>query len=221
MHFAAPEVADYACTADTICVTPVVGATAEMVDALLIATALPAALWLDGAFLLHASAVVPRGEQRALAIAGVSGSGKSHLAAALLDRGADLVADDSLAIRATANGVQAAGLAGGYHVGAFGTTARDFIIAPRCRSTASLAAVVVLDGDGEGKSVAPLDALAAFLAHRHRANAARHAGLEARALRDAALLVRDVPVYSWPRNRMDALLDEDLIRTIMTNGRRR
>jgi hypothetical protein len=63
---------------------------------LLLAQVLPVAATLQGVELLHASAVAVDG--RALAVTASAGSGKTSLAAHLLDLGADFVADDVLAL---------------------------------------------------------------------------------------------------------------------------
>jgi hypothetical protein len=63
---------------------------------LLVAQALPFAAVLQGLEVLHAGAVVVDGE--AVALSGPSGSGKTSLALALERRGAELLADDVLAV---------------------------------------------------------------------------------------------------------------------------
>lgn len=224
LHFAAPGVADYRCTPTGIDVTPIAGAPQDMIEALLIATALPAVLWLQGDFMLHAAAVIPHDwGDGALAIAGPSGSGKSRLAAAFLARGAWLIADDSIAVRrpnrTDAAAPRCAGLAGGYHLPIqSGAAPRVFHpVADRsARRAARLAAVVVLD-DGSRASRTRLGAVAAveaLLANRHRASVPRLCGLDPHVLRDAARLARTVPVYRWPRDDADALLDDAIRRAI-------
>lgn len=63
---------------------------------LLVAQVLPFAAALQGLEVLHAGAVVAGGE--AVALSGPSGSGKTSLALALARRGAELLADDVLAV---------------------------------------------------------------------------------------------------------------------------
>lgn len=225
LHFAAPGIADYRCTPTRIDVTPIAGASHAMIEALLIATALPAVLWLQDDFMLHAAAIVPhdRHDDAALAITGASGSGKSRLAAAFLEKGADLVADDSIAIRTsgrTHNWPRCAGLAGGYHLAGQGERTFHAVTDQHVRRAARLAAVIVLQ-DGSRASRARLDvidAIEVLLANRHRPGLLRCCGLKPLALGDAALLARTVPVYRWPREDADALLDDDIRRTIMRNG---
>ncbi len=228
LHFAAPGVAEYRCTATRIDVTPIEGAPQDMIEALLIATALPAVLWLQGDFMIHAAAVIPHDRtEGALVIAGPSGSGKSRLAAAFMARGALLVADDSVAVRQTGSEDVSrqgcAGLSGGYHLwiqgreGGEGTRTFHPVADARARRTARLAAVVVLD-DGSRASrtrLSAVEAIEVLLANRHRANAPRHCGLEPRSLHDAVRLAQRIPVYRWPRDDADALLDDTVRRAIM------
>ena len=218
LDFAPPGVARYRCTGRSIDIIPAPDPPAGMIDALLLATALPAVLWLAGSFVLHAAAVVPAGEDGALAIGGPSSSGKSRLAAALLARGADLLADDSIALTCDPGGVTGTGLPGGYHLGAPGSDERPFHPVPpeRARRSARLAAIVILDAHTAAPTpLRGVDAVAALLAHRHRPSVPRHAGLEPRSLRDAACLARMVPVYRWPRDEADGLLDEHVRAGIM------
>jgi hypothetical protein len=72
---------------------------------LVLAQVLPIAASAQGVDLLHASAVVL--ESKAIAITATSGTGKTTLAAHLLDAGAELLADDVLALELNRNGVLA------------------------------------------------------------------------------------------------------------------
>lgn len=184
--------------------TPIAGADLAHIDALLIATALPTLLWLQGDIVLHAAAVVPAGSGHALAIAGPSGSGKSHLAAALLAQGARLVADDSIALR----GIVCAGLAGGYHLGARGGEDRAFHPVSRACRSAPLGTLIVLDDDpAPCARLTGVAAVRALLANRHRASVPRLCGLEPRALAGIARLARDVAVFRGSQDNADMLLD--------------
>lgn len=213
LWFDPPGVARYRCTPEGIEVTPIAGADLAHVDALLIATALPALLWLQGDIVLHAAAVVPPASTHALAIAGPSGSGKSHLAAALLAQGARLVADDSIAVR----GSVCAGLAGGYHLGghlgARGGEDRAFHPVSRACRSAPLGTLIVLDDDpAPCARLTGVAAVQALLANRHRASVPRLCGLESRALAGIARLARDVAVFRGAvfrasQNDADMLLD--------------
>ncbi|KQS46270.1 MULTISPECIES: hypothetical protein [unclassified Sphingomonas] len=229
LYFNAPAVAEYRCTRALIDVTPFAGAPDAAVEALLVATALPATLWMRGDVMLHAAAIVPHDcdDDGALAIAGASGSGKSRLAAEFLARGASLVADDSIAVRRQHGQVRCAGLAGGYHLerhlksnpATRDTTERAFhaVAEHRARGSARLAAIVVLEDDlqTDRTRLHGVAAVEALLANRHRASVPRRCGLEPRGLRDVAHFARTVPVWKWPRHDADALLDDDVRHMIM------
>ena len=205
LWFDPPGVARYRCTTEGIDVMPIADADLDHVDALLIATALPALLWLQGDIVLHASAVVPPGDTRALAIAGPSGSGKSHRAAALLAEGARLVADDSIAVR----GGVCSGLAGGYHLGMRGAEDRPFHAVPDGCRAAPLGTVIVLDdGPARYERLTGVAALQALLANRHRAGVPRLCGLEAPGLAGIAHLARAARVFRASQDMADMLLDE-------------
>lgn len=72
---------------------------------LLVAQVLPFAAALQGLEVLHAGAVVVGGE--AVALSGPSGSGKTSLALALQRRGAELLADDVVAVERAGDGLLA------------------------------------------------------------------------------------------------------------------
>lgn len=72
---------------------------------LLVAQVLPFAAALQGLEVLHAGAVVVAGE--AVALSGPSGSGKTSLALALQRRGAELLADDVVAVERAGDGLLA------------------------------------------------------------------------------------------------------------------
>lgn len=228
LHFAPPGVAEYRCTSTRIDVTPIEGAPRDVIEALLIATALPAVLWLQGDFMIHAAAVIPYDWlDGALAIAGPSGSGKSKLAAAFMARGALLVADDSIAVRRPCETgrtddvwPRGAGLSGGYHLWIpSGQGERTFhpVADMRARRTARMAAIVVLDDSARASQtrLGAVEAIEALLASRHRPSVPRHCGLEPSSLRDAVRLARTVPVYRWPRDDADALLDDAVLDAIL------
>jgi hypothetical protein len=218
--FTAPSIARFLCTDVSIEVTPFDCATCDGIDALLVATALPAAMWLDGAFVLHAATIVPPGACAALAIAGSSGSGKSRLAARFIARGAAFVGDDSIAIRWPAGRPTCAGLAGGYHLGVPDDGDRPFHSLPpdRGREQAPLAAIAILSDCPEPRRLTGVDAVQALLANRHRPGAVRHACRERHALDDAAQLARTVAVFRWPRVHADRLLDKKSYQAMMHEG---
>src|SRR5277367_2748993 len=113
LRLTVPGVATYRCRARAITVAPCPSAAPTDLSELLVASALPAALWMQGRLVLHAAAVCRRAGGPALGLMGRSGSGKSTLAAAFVARGARLLADDSVAILPGPSGLTASGLPGG------------------------------------------------------------------------------------------------------------
>lgn len=110
-----PDVARYLIEPDRIVVEPAAGAASDHVEALLIATAIPALLWLRGAYVLHASCTVaPDG--KAVAFTGPSGSGKSLLCAQLVRSGWSLVGEDSITLKESMAELSAAGLPAALHI---------------------------------------------------------------------------------------------------------
>lgn len=94
-----PDAAQFAVSVDGTDIVgwPLEGNHADDVGHALLTQVLPRVLSHRGRLVLHASAVVgPRG---AIAILGRGGAGKSTLAAACLQDGVDVVADDCLALR--------------------------------------------------------------------------------------------------------------------------
>lgn len=205
LDFTPPGVARFRCPgADLIEVAPAPHADPEEVEALLIATALPALLWLRGAFVLHAAAVVLPGSDRALAIAGPSGIGKSTLLEQLLERGARLIADDTLRVALDDRCCRISGLPGGYFGRGEGGV-RQFSPVPATARLhhASLGALAFLSRD---IAVAPsLDRLSGvgaverLLANRHRPRVVDILGLQAPCLQHCARLAHRVPAYHWQR----------------------
>ena len=142
LTFSAPGVGRYICRRDAIHVAAADGADPEMVTALLIATALPAVMWLRDAAMLHAAGIVAPSGGFTLALAGPSGVGKSALTAELLGVGGTLLADDSIGLRRDSDRVAGSGLPGGYHLGDGG--ARTFHPVPKMMRNATIGAVLVL-----------------------------------------------------------------------------
>ena len=112
--FAAPDVARYQYHANErrIVVDPLPSSDPEMVGALLIATMLPATIWAQGGFVLHAAAAIPPGGTHAVAIAGPAGSGKSTLLERMIAAGWTVLGEDSLALEVQGDAVLASGLPG-------------------------------------------------------------------------------------------------------------
>ncbi len=172
--FTADGVARYLCCGGShIAVAPQPPLDAEHVSALLIATALPALLWMRGRYVLHAATFVPRGSDGAIAITAPSGGGKSTLLAEALRRGAQMIADDALSLDTTGPSLHGSGLVGGYHL-PNGNGQRRFIAVDiaQGRPTAPLETLVILGRSGDGPPhlarLAPVPAFEALLAARHR-----------------------------------------------------
>lgn len=201
LTFAAPGVGRYACRRDSIHIAAEPGADAEMVTALLIATALPAVCWLRGGTMLHAAGVVAPSGGRALAIAGPSGVGKSTLTAQLLDDGGRLLADDSICVRHDGDGIQATGLPGGYHIADDARTFRP--VAPaQSVTSAAIGAVLVLARTDGAPALTRLDTVAALeklLANQHRPAVPAVLGCRADMLATMAFIVGNCAVYEWHR----------------------
>ena len=198
-----PGVALYRCRRDHIGVAPLAGSDPADVSALLVASALPAALWMRGAFVLHAAAACWPGGAGALAIAGRSGAGKSTIVEQLVELGALLVGDDSLAIEAGAEPPLARGLAGAIRRAHAAGGASFCAVAPgRSCLAAPLSAVLVLVDTESAWSIDRVVGVASveqLLAHRHRPRAALLAGRAGEALRDSVRLGAQVPVHVWRR----------------------
>lgn len=198
--FGCPGVASYRIAPESIVVVPDPHAPSDMVSGMLIATALPALLWLRGQFVLHAAAARLPGSG-ALAIAGASGSGKSTILAQLAAADAALIGDDTIAFDTSA-GRQASGLGGGWFVDA--GDARRFVAAPPGRSldAVPIVAILVLEAPGDGERFARLDPVSAvthLLASRHRPRVPALLGQTGETLRHATLLAAQIPLYSWRR----------------------
>lgn len=115
---------------------------------LLVAQVLPFAAALQGLEVLHAGAVVVEGE--GVALSGPSGSGKTSLALALQRRGAELLADDVLAVERAGDGLLAhpgapisgIDLAEAERLGAQGEGERTGVLAVNAREQVARAALV-------------------------------------------------------------------------------
>lgn len=165
---------------------------------LLVANALPALLWQQGAFMLHAACLrLPGGP--AVAIAGHSGAGKSRLAARLVAAGAELVGDDSLALTTADRGIAAKGLAGGWFARSLDGTEREFKPAAtgEARGECWLDLLVILGGEGaQATSLSPIAAIEQLLQNRHRPQVPLLLGRQAQVLAQAATIARRLPIVS-------------------------
>lgn len=208
--FVCPGVASYRISAHAITVAPDPDVPPDMVTGMLVATALPALLWLRGRFVLHAGAVRLPGAS-GLAIAGASGSGKSTILAQLARAGAALIGDDTIAF-SSATGTAASGLGGGWFAARTDGSGRTFVAVDAGQSCASapIAAILLLDphpeGDGGIVRLDPVAAVTSLLTHRHRPRVPALLGRTAEVLRDATLLAGAIPLYSWRRRAGAAML---------------
>ena len=211
--FTPPGVGQFWCRPDRIDVVPDPDGDREMLTALLIATALPATQWMRGHFMLHGSALVLPDRTGAIAVSGVSGSGKSTVAAALLARQASLVADDSLRIVNDGGSWRAAGLPGGLFVTDAGPTRRRFepIAIDRAVAETRLDAIFVLGKRDISPTIQRLDgtdAIKLLLAMQHRPRIPACWGLRAEVLKLAAGIARSLPVFLWQRRNGGIALEQ-------------
>lgn len=207
--FTAPGVAEYRCRPDQVKVVPDPSASADDIGEFLVATALPIVLWMRDQFVLHAAAASLPKDNLAIAIAGVSGIGKSTVLAQLLAAGASIVGDDTLRVekRQETSGVyRISGLGGGYFLTEDGNTPRAFRTAPanRLLRSAPLGAILILSRGGAGESaslqrVRPVRGVEHLLANRHRPRVPALLGQHAQTLADSALLANTIPIYEWRR----------------------
>lgn len=202
--FEPPGVGRYRIEPDRIIVEPAPGAAEDDVAALLVATALPALLWMRGCFVLHAACVVGAREG-AFAFAGASGTGKSLLSASLVREGRSLVGDDTVILTTEGAQVIAAGLPGGQFVADVETLSlaeRAYAEVPpeQRRGEAPLKAICLLrpaDGTEPGLTrLESVQSVAALLANRHRPAVPRGLRLEARSLEQAGNIAGLVPIYA-------------------------
>jgi hypothetical protein len=186
----------FRCEKERIDIDPDEQAELPDLGELLVANALPALLWLQGAFMLHAACVrLPNGP--AVAIAGPSGAGKSRLAASLIAAGAELIGDDSLALFATDQGILAKGLPGGWFARSPDGTERLFMhtVSGPVRGECLLDLLVVLGGEsGEAMRLSPIAALEQLLHNRHRPQVPLLLGRQAEVLAQAATIARRLPI---------------------------
>lgn len=204
LTFAPPGVGRFHCRPDRIVIVAEHDAEDDMVSGLLIATALPAVLWMRRDAVLHAAAVVsPDGF--ALALAGVSGIGKSTVTRQLLAAGAGLLADDTIRLSGSGGRVDASGLPGGYHFAPPDGPTRLFhpIAAPQRVPCAALGAVAILsrcDAGAQMVHVTGTKALARLIDNQHRPAIPAVLGCRGDALAHLARLAEQCAVYEWRRS---------------------
>lgn len=197
----------FLCAPDAIIFERVAGASDRMIGGFLIATALPAVLWMRGEIVLHAAAVMLPGTAGALAIMGASRSGKSTALRALLAVGARIVADDTICVRRTAVGIEASGLPGGYFLGG---RPRAFHAVEDGVDAAPLAGILLLTPrTGEKADIRKLpriEGLTGLIAHRHRPRIPVLLGRRETLMIELAELAGVLPIHAWKRREGDGAL---------------
>jgi hypothetical protein len=199
-------VARYRCEAGArITVEPAVGAPESAVAGYLIATALPALLWMRGDIVLHMAAALLPGMSGAIAVGGATGSGKSSILAQLVAAGARMVADDTMCVRFDGESPVASGLPAGYFL-ADDDAARAFRVVPPAQrvSAARLAGVVMLgprtsSGAAAFHALTGASAFETLLAGRHRPRVPMLLGRDKALLPVLARLSRELPIRRWDR----------------------
>jgi hypothetical protein len=204
LMFSMPGVARYRCDGGhRITVERERGSVEEDVAAMLIATAIPACLWMRGEIVLHAATAVLPGYRTGVAFAGRSGSGKSALLAALLDEGARVVGDDAVCIRDHAGTSIAAGLPAAVQPRVTDVrTQRRFVEVPPERQLAGceLGMLVVAEaGITRPTRLHGSDALKAIMGNLHRPRVPRLLGLTPGLLPRLAKLASSLAIYSIHR----------------------
>jgi len=225
--FEMPGVARYRCEAgERIIIERAAAASESAVAGYLIATALPALLWMRGDIVLHMAAAVLPGMAGAIAFGGASGSGKSTVLHQLATAGAHVVADDTICVRFDEETMVVSGLPGGYFLADADADARTFRTLPpgQCLSSAYLAGVVML-GPRRSSGVAAFNALkgaSAFevlLAGRHRPRVPTLLGRNAELSPMLGRLAGNLPIHRWDRVEDQWEVDpEDLMRLISGGG---
>lgn len=201
VEFTAPGVGRYLIDAGAkIVVEADPGGDRDMLAALLIATALPAALWMRGDMAIHACGAVPVGASGAIAVTAPSGGGKSTLLATWAEAGAAVVADDVVRLSATDAVVTASGLPGGCFLPLPDSDERRFLAfsSDQMVASATLKALVQLDFAPGPPRLERLDSLAAvqlLLAARHRPKVPTLLGKNGALLATCGLLARKVAMY--------------------------
>ena len=176
------------------------GGDHDMLIALLIATALPAALWMRGDMAIHACAAVPVGEAGAIAVTAPSGGGKSTLLECWAEAGAAVVADDVVRLSGLDGILTASGLPGGCFLPLPDSDDRRFLAFPpgQIMASAPLKTLIQLDFAPGPPRLERLDALAALqllIAARHRPKVPTLLGKNGTLLATCGLLARKVAMY--------------------------
>jgi hypothetical protein len=204
-----PGVGRYLCERARIVIAPVAGARIPELLGALVATALPAVLWMRGEVVLHAASVQFPGVSRAIAIAGSSGSGKSTILSQLAAAEARVVGDDTIRACLCDLAVQVSGLPGSYylpHASSTSNEERAMCLVPKAQQlpSAQLGALLVLDMPRPSKDfgfrrLRGTSALEALLRNRHRPRIPRFLRSEGILLPKIVQFLDRFTIYSWTR----------------------
>ncbi len=217
--FTMPGVARYRCRRDgrALTVEPEPKAADEEITAYLLATALPALLWLRETVVLHAAAAVLPGSQSAVALAGASGTGKSTLLRRLLETGASAVADDCLALRDCCAHPVASGLPGATQLVTNGQRVFVPVASDRQLGSARLTRLVELRPgapDSTPRRLRGPESLAALLRNLYRPRIPRLLALDAMVLRTLAATTDKIEIYSWSAEAARSSSPAQLLQTL-------
>lgn len=205
--FESPGAARYLCDAGAVTVDRISGASDRKIGGFLIATALPAVLWMRGEIVLHSAAVVLPEAAGTLAIMGPQWSGKSTVLGALIAMGARIVADDTVCVRRGAAGLEASGLPGGYFLG---RPPRTFHAVEGGIDSAPLAGIMLLtprtEGHAEIRKLTRIEALPGLIANRQRPRIPVLLGRREALMVELAELAGVLPMYGWRRREGDTAL---------------
>lgn len=207
--FTPPGAGQFAIQADRIDLMLTPDDDADFAAGLLIATALPAMMWMRGGFMLHAATVTFPGIQGAIAFIGDSGVGKSTVVNRLLSEGAILIGDDTLVLRRVGQQVLAWGLAGGQFLS--DGDERQFVeldtlqranLAQLIDGVPLLAIVRLEVGTGpfQPSRIPSLAAISAILDQQHRPTVPVLLGMRRQIMEFAAFVANQTPVYAWDRD---------------------
>jgi hypothetical protein len=219
--FEMPAVAKYLCeNGRRITIEPLPGVSETDIADILVATALPALLWMRGEIVLHAAGFVPEGGDKAIAVCGPSRSGKSTILRDMVARHCRVVGDDTVRLRLVDKEVMASGLPARFCWNSEGTKARVSHDVPPENALVSerLAAVLILvqpRGEFHFEKVTKASALQQLLLQRHRQRVPRLLGVEGNFLAEFARLTT-LGVYLWRRPEGTIALSEEEI-VFLTN----
>ena len=166
-----------------VIITPLDGADEDSVAGMLVATVLPCLLWARGEIMLHASAIARPGSGSGILFMGPSGAGKSTRLQRAVDRGARVIAEDSVRLRLQAGEVLASGLPAGVFVRRqHSHEERDFVSVPQGQQLIEyrVGRILVLEpGARRARRLGVVETMAALLRYRHRPRILRLLGSEA------------------------------------------